>query len=420
MKLLHYKLLSLSNNPYFLQTAASVSVATISTILTVIMARRLGVEGFGQYTMYMTVAAIFYVIQGGGYKTVLFKDIATPSQMADRTENLVGYAFGHLILVSLIIIGGCALYFKHNFLGYVLAVLAFGGQAAAGLISSEMRAHGQFKSDAWWQLCVRLTGAAFIIAVLLLDYKESCIVIGALAAGQIIILWFSPVRFRIPIFHIPFHNTWGRTGLALMVIEIATLVYHRIDVVILGWYLGAQAIGNYAAAYKFIDATILLLTPAGVVFFRLARKSFFLTPPKAAKTIIQFSALFIILGVIFFGLIIISAKTITILVFGTNYIESGELLSMLSFSLLFMIPNIIFSQAVISMNQEHVYAVCSCLAAVLNISCNFLLIPILGAEGACISTGITELFLMACFLWMILHKLRSLRQDSISHNPKIS
>ncbi len=63
-----------------------------------------------------------------------------------------------------------------------------------------------------------------------------------------------------------------RTAAAFMLIDLATTVYFRIDIVLMEQLGVAPAdIGRYAAAYRIFEGGVLLLAPAATVFFRELR-----------------------------------------------------------------------------------------------------------------------------------------------------
>ena len=56
------------------QWLSTLLVAGISFLISVMLARALGVEGFGTYSYLLSLAGIFLILQDGGYKTLLFRE----------------------------------------------------------------------------------------------------------------------------------------------------------------------------------------------------------------------------------------------------------------------------------------------------------------------------------------------------------
>jgi O-antigen/teichoic acid export membrane protein len=88
------------------------------------------------------------------------------------------------------------------------------------------------------------------------------------------------------------------------------------------------------------------------------------------------------------------SKEILSLCYGASFIDASPLFNLLLISFLFMIPNLVLTQATLAINRENFYAKITCVAALANIGLNFYLIPSMGARGAAIGTIVTEVLLM--------------------------
>ena len=83
-------------------------------------------------------------------------------------------------------------------------------------------------------------------------------------------------------------------------------------------------------------------------------------------------------------------------VFGQEYLHAGQLLPILLFALLFILPNYILTQSTIALNKELFFAKIVLFVAFLNILLNLLVIPIYGAQGAAWTTIFSEGVLFLC------------------------
>jgi len=88
-------------------------------------------------------------------------------------------------------------------------------------------------------------------------------------------------------------------------------------------------------------------------------------------------------------------------IFGEQYQYAGELLPILLFAILFILPNCVLTQGAIALNREVAYAKIAASVALLNIGLNILLIPDFGAKGAAITTIISEGVLCLCLGWVL-------------------
>ena len=61
------------------QWLATVYVAAVSMLITFFLARTLGPEIFGRYSYIITLAALFAILQDGGFRTLLFRELTSSS-----------------------------------------------------------------------------------------------------------------------------------------------------------------------------------------------------------------------------------------------------------------------------------------------------------------------------------------------------
>jgi O-antigen/teichoic acid export membrane protein len=185
-----------------------------------------------------------------------------------------------------------------------------------------------------------------------------------------------------------------RSIAALLTIEIATLIYFKIDIVMLR-HLGESLseVGFYAAASRILEGVISILLPLASVFFRELRLK-----ANDPKNFIRLTMKLIFyaggLTLVIVPLGILLGDDIIKLCFGSDYQPGSPVITWLLISLFFMIPNIVLTQAALAINWENHYALCAISAALLNIALNYWLIPMYGPTGAAFGTLITEAFLM--------------------------
>ncbi len=90
-----------------------------------------------------------------------------------------------------------------------------------------------------------------------------------------------------------------------------------------------------------------------------------------------------------------------LIVFGEQYQYAGELLPLLLFAMLFILPNYILTQGTIALNKEIGYAKIAVTVALLNIVLNVWLIPDFGAMGAAWATIFSEGVLCLGLGWIL-------------------
>jgi len=375
------------------QWLATVYVAAVSMLITFFLARALGPEIFGRYSYIITLAALFAILQDGGFRTLLFREFTSPS-LPVKAEQLLPSALGHLLLVTGIgAVGIFLLPIQDQ--GYLaLAFFAFGLGTAANFISSVLKGKGDFDREAGWRVIVRsLTALGVMSFLLLLSFQLQWIFIGWITGFLVAIIFQRLVALKNILIIKPGTQIY-RSIAALLTIEIATLIYFKIDIVMLR-HLGESLseVGFYAAASRILEGVIFILLPLANVFFRELRLA--ANDPKSfIQLTVKLSCYAGGLTLVIVPLGILLGDDIIKLCFGSDYQPGSEVITWLLISLFFMIPNIVLTQAALAINRENHYAFCAVGAALLNIALNYWLIPTHGPTGAAVGTLITEAFLL--------------------------
>jgi O-antigen/teichoic acid export membrane protein len=376
------------------QWVATLYTAGVSLGLTFVLGRVLGPEGFGVYSYILTIATLFFILQEGGFKTLLFREKTLPSEgLKIHGDRLFSWAVGHtLVTTSAGVLLASVLPTAYR-LGIAVAVICFGCHAIVNFVSSELRADGLFPRDAVWQGFVRSLGAIGILMGLYLITPAPWTIFAGWSLGLLVCLFFSPRRIPRPIFN--GFRIWDvrKACIYLMSIDAATTVYYRCDIILLERLTEPTLVGYYAAAYRFLDGFVLLATPLGIIWFRKLRMvwqedSRFWRQIGIMGMIMMGAGFAIAAGGSFFS------REIVILTFGYDYADAVPLLPWLLGALIFLLPNGILTQAAIARNKERLYAVAAVGGAVLNIGLNLYLIPKFGGFGAAWATIATEAFLM--------------------------
>jgi O-antigen/teichoic acid export membrane protein len=375
------------------QWLATVYVAGVSMLITFFLGRSLGPEIFGRYSYIITLASLFAILQDGGFRTLLFREF-TSSSLSFKTDKLFPSALGHLLMVTVLGIL-ITLLLPVEDKGYLaLSISAFGLGTVANYISSVLKGKGDFAREARWQIIVRSMTAVGILSFLfLISFQLEWIFIGWMTGFLVAFIFQRTVSLKNVLIVRPNTKIY-RSLAALLTIEIATLIYFKIDIVMLR-HLGESLnqVGFYAAASRILEGVIFILLPIANVFFRELRLK--ANHPKNFIRLI--TKLFFYAGgvtLIIVPLGILLGDDIIKFCFGSDYQPGSQVITWLLISLFFMIPNIVLTQAALAIDRENHYAFGAVSAALLNIALNFWLIPNYGPKGAAIGTIFTEAFLL--------------------------
>ena len=389
------------------QWLATLYTAAVSIGLTFVLGRVLGPDKFGSYSYILTIATLFFILQDGGFRTLLFREKTLPSKGLKRYgDRLFSWALGHVVVIT----AAGAFFVLALPTGYRIEILAatfcFGFQAVINFISSELRAEGLFPRDALWQATVRTFGAAGILVAVFFVRPVPWAIFACWSFALLLCLFLSPRRIVRPSFGSFRIRDIRKACLGFMAIEAATTVYYRCDIILLERLVGDPAlVGYYAAAYRFLDGITLLVAPLGIIWFRKLRlvseDTALLGRQIAWMSITMLLAAFLIIVAV-----VPFSREIVVFTFGHAYADSADLLPWLLGALIFILPNGVLTQAAIARNRESVYAVAAGGAALVNIGLNLALIPRFGGLGAAWATIATEAFLTAALIFGTRQKRR--------------
>ncbi len=376
------------------QWLATVYVAATTMLLTFFLGRYLGPESFGFYSYIHSLALIYAIVQDGGFRTIIFRESAGASELCWSVNDLASRAIGHLLLTTFL---GVLLVFllpvDHK-LVVVAAIFCSAGVVYLNLVSARLKGQGEFGQEAWLQVGGRSLTAVFIIVGLFFFRVPvfGVFLLWGLGIGLVLVLTPASRLLGRPLFHLD--SEIYRSLIFFLVIDAATVLYFRIDLVLLQYLKISQTeIGNYAAAFRILSGVMLFMTPVAHICFRTLRgqvkeRDVFRRNLMVMVGLSFGAAVFILSGGWLFS------KDLILLTFGSEYVLAGDLLKYLWVALLFILPNYILTQAMIACEEEKVYALCAVVGALLNVFLNIWLIPSYGAVGAVLATVVTELFLM--------------------------
>lgn len=388
------------------QWAATAYVGLVSFALSVLIARQTGPATFGEYSVVLAAGAILAIFIDGGMRNLLLRERTRASaHLAHLSGRLPAIALGHAMTVALVAsLLGVMLLIERTAL--VLAtVWCFFGVVLAQYVSAMLRGEGRFSLDAGWQMGHRTFSAVCIVAVIVLGFHSSWHILAAWAFGAITANLIFPLGLKCRASFV-FRPGLYKVVVPLLWIDLATAVYFRSDMMMLQWRgVPRERIGQYAAAYRLIEAVILLAGPVAILLFRHMRQ---MNEDRCAlaQHIPRTTALAAMLGVAGAAIIVALAEPIVFLTYGSKYPEAAGLLTILAWSLAFVLPNAVLTQAALALDLERSYALAASIAAVCNVALNFIFITHYGPLAAAWMTIVTEAVLLAILVFALARNLR--------------
>ena len=366
------------------QWAASLICAVTSLGLSVLLARLMSPAAFGNYAFYLGVGAAMGIALDGGLRTLLLRERAAPTPaLALPPQAMVAAMLGHLLVVTPLLLGAWA--WRHDGTA-ATAALCFAAITLTLWYSAWLKGSGALHREARWQLLCRFSSAAAILLGLWLFGPRADVVflgwtLGLAVAG--LIAWpRRQWRATLPT------RTLYRSSLSFAGVDLATLIYHRADIVLLYALQDDLAeVGRYAAAYRLYDGILLLTAPLALILFRRMRQS------AGGATGRRLEAL--AMGVAMAAGAVLAAGAgllgtpLAGLLFGAAFTQA-HLIGWLFCALIAALPNAVLTYWAIAHHQERFYALSAAAAALVNLALNAWLIPHYGALGAAWSTMAAE------------------------------
>ena len=188
-----------------------------------------------------------------------------------------------------------------------------------------------------------------------------------------------------------------------LVMVIATHLYVRIDVVMIEWFMGETAVAEYSSAYTVLDNLMILSnTVIGGLMPTLSRMAVEAGPEFKAlyRRIILFLIKYFAPGAL---LIAFLSRTLLGALFGAHYELAAVTLQWLMLAALFAWMNGPSASVLMAHRRQSLYMWGTIISLAVNVIGNLILIPLVGYDGAAISTMLTELALCV-WSWFMIHR----------------
>jgi O-antigen/teichoic acid export membrane protein len=380
-----------------------------SAIYAILVARYLGVQGWGTLNLGLAFTAVFGSLATFGLVTLATREVARDRGLASKyVANLIPM----LVLLALAVIA--LIVALVNVIGYsqetiyVVYILSVGiiVSSLSSLLLAIFQAFEQLEFQAAVLVItsvVLLCGA--VIAMLLHLNVVAFALLSLLTAGVGLAYVYAICvrRFFVPRLEVDF--TFWKSALTeawpMAATAVSVVVFFRIDVVMISFIQGTTAVGFYSVAYTLSEASLVIpgvfLGAIFPVLSRLHRDSKHAFRDTCAQAIRYL--FYVALPMAFF--VTLWAKPIVSMFYGARFDPSVAALQILIWSAALMYVTTILGSALVAANLQKLGLKITLLGAVLNISLNVLLIPEYSYFGASFATVVTVAFTLALILFFL-------------------
>jgi len=391
----------------------------LSLIIIGFITRYLGRAGFGYYATILAFLYFFTVLADLGLYSICLRDI---SRKGANEKKIASNAFTLRFFAGLFIFGLTPLvayflpYPSQIKLGILIGAIGFwllsNTQVLMGIFQKYLRMDKVALAE--------LLGRAFqlgLVVFFIYQGRGFLFIVSALVVGALVnflfVFFFSQKYISVSFqFDFPFWKALLKKSLPLGLAIIFTMIYFKIDTVMLSLMKSSAEVGIYGLAYKFLEALIFfpamfvgLVMPLMSKYAFSARKKF----QKITQKTLDVLLVFIIPMII--GTFFLSPKIVT-LIAGQDFRLSAGVLNFLIVATGIIFLGALFSNMIISLERQKSLTYIYGTGAGINLVANFIFIPKYSYYGAAGTTVFTELIvtaLMIIVLYQILKTLPSFR-----------
>jgi O-antigen/teichoic acid export membrane protein len=398
-------------------------------LITIIVARMLGPEATGYYSIVMTWSAFLAPLANLGLNNLVQKSVHAAAAHRTGTQILftatwlrliAGFVFAALMFISF------SWYLPAEFEPYQLgAAVLFVGQLFNAFILFEFHQNylGQFRPLAYRKLGLGILGLLAKLAVLWLG-------LGIGALFWIVGLEFAAVgllQYQMYLGHCKSINTesgrltpawfnWQhgkellRRSSWLWISGILSVVYLRIDLIMIERLIDIEAAGVYAAVSRMSELWYVIPATLAVRYYPELLKSHQNSWSGYLLLLRKYCGYFLAMALTIAVVIFLIAPPLVPLIFGEKFQEGISVLQIHIWAGVFIFIRYLIGQHLIITNQEPLSLASHGIGAVLNVLLNWWLIPIMGIDGAAWATLLSYAYASFFFLFFSSRTRRQLWQ----------
>jgi len=396
-------------------SGARVVGLVLSLIVIGLTSRYLGQIGFGYYATILAFLYFFTVLSDLGLYSICLREISRPG--ADEAK-IFSNAFTLRFFAGLLIFGLAPLivwffpYPTEIKLGVLIGAVGFWLMSNQQVLMGVFQKYLRMDKVSLAEISGRLIQLLLVIFIIKREMSFFYIVV-ALVAGSlvsfILTYWFSLKYISISFkFDFGFWRKLLKKSLPLGLAIIFTMIYFKLDTIMLSLMKPPADVGIYNLAYKFLES--LLFFPAmfvGLIMPSLSKYA--LSAREKFNQISQetFNVLLIFIIPLIGGTFFLS-KRIIVFIAGNDFFLSALVLNILIIAAAIIFLGTLFSNMLISLDQQKKLAIIYAAGAVINLAANFIFIPRYSYYGAALTTVLTELIVTALMIIMLARSLGKL------------
>ncbi len=386
-----------------------------SFVLLYYLPRYLGSEDFGRLYLALSIKMMLSLLIdfGGNY--------LIPKEVARSVKTGMHVLSNYLILRVILWVFSIGLILLiSDMLGYsdhvhlLILILAIGKlwEGGTSALSAYYQGIERMEYPSIGNIIEKMLVAIFAVIALLMGGDSTAVAIiftGGAFVNLVILAWFSRKTVRVTYKTDVNMVSLLRSGMPFFLFSLFSVIYYRIDAIMISAMTSDMVTGWYGGAFRFFDIVMVLPLLYKTAIFPVFSKLWNNKEGVLESTVSESLRLMILLGFPTALLICIYASPVIHFFMGLEeYGPSVLILQIFAISIPIIYVDIILGSALMgAANRQKAWAVVGFVAIFVNIGVNFLLIPYTqasfgnGGIGAAVATLFTELFVMFCALFLV-------------------
>ena len=383
--------------------AGRVSNAVFLFLLTLVISRQLGPELFGVFSFLTTVVVSASCFSNLGLDTWMVREVTkNPSRAQSYLSNILGLKIGTSLVTIFFVL---LVFYATDLSDATLHLLSlFSISILFNTLSQTLWHYGNcFKEFIYhsvlWASSNVMKAVLGIVLVLLYHDLEFLVWGVVVAEALSLVLSFFVIRRRfgafVPTFHFQVWREFLARSAPIALGMIFSVLYFRLDIVMLQLMTGERVVGFYSAAYKLFEVVVILPHSCMLVLFPTMVEEYHANRSKFKASYARSLWVYGIGGGGIALLLWGFSHEIIHMIYGDKFNPSGEVLGVLAIAVFLFFINFLLSNVLITSGRERVNTWNLLAATVLNIALNMIWIPQYGMMGAAWATVLCEVVLVA-------------------------
>ncbi|RJP77248.1 MAG: flippase [Desulfobacteraceae bacterium] len=385
-----------------------VVVNLISIFVIGYTARKLGQEDYGIFSLAFTFPVIFSALSNMGFRTLTVREIARqrniPDAYTEYMSRIIPPRLFFILCVSVLIILIAILMGYEKKIIFVISIATFSYvfELISRIALDVFQAYEKMGKIAFRDIVVRLVSGIFSVVVLYLGYglyAVSFVYLGGNLVGFVINFLLYKKHFKLlpPRWDFTFVKKNLKESFPFMLMGFTSVLYTKIDIVMLSKMVGVESVGAYNAAANLFYRLNFVGDAIATASFSAIAQLYWSDHNEALNVFRNSIKQVMIISVPMAVGGFVLAEAIILFIFGREYQSSTSVFKILAISIPLMFIGTSFSFTLGAIREQKFVLYVVSLLSIFNFMANLFLIPQFVEIGAAVSTLVTQ-FIGFCLM----------------------